>query len=116
MQHVRDGERGVQVAVDGELGQRQHLLVAAGLQRHAVLPVEGLEMQTLPPTGAQHVDGAAMLGGQAIGVPIDVVGQGLIAHVDVGPWEGDVQFAAHAHALGLVETVVPGEVVGDEML
>ena len=72
-------------------------------------------MQTLPPTGAQYVDGAAMLGRQAIGVPIDVVGQGLIAHVHVGPRERDVQLAAHAHALGLGKAVVPGKVVGDEM-
>ena len=31
VQHASDGEGSIQVAVDGELGQRQHLLVAARL-------------------------------------------------------------------------------------
>ena len=56
LQHFSHGKFDEQIAVNGKLRQRQHLLVAARLIGEFVVPSENAEAKMLPQCGTQHMD------------------------------------------------------------
>ena len=89
------------------------MLVGGGLVGYSVVPVEDAEVEALVEAGAEDLNVAAVLGGDALFGEVDEVLDVFDAGVDGGSGVGDGYDAAEAEAAGFAEVVVPDVVVGD---
>ena len=116
MEHPGYGELDIDVAVDRELGQGQHLGVARRLEGEVIFPMQRFESEVLLKGCIEHMNGRPTLCRSAVAAEVDVVFQRLIAHIDIAARERNIEHTAQAQAGDLVEVVVPSKVIGHKVL